>query len=211
MENKNKKDTLSLEYISVINDEIVPEITSLNNTQKLKQIWKSIPKSLFGILLLEVMAVYALLFFISPTQATLATLADNNNINTSDTLIALTNQERDQYNLNHLELNSELSKAAEAKANYILTNNNFSHEGLNGETFSNWIKATNYQYKRVGENLAINFNDPADIISAWLKSPLHRKNILNPLYKDIGIAVIEGTYNNKQTTVVVQMFGTPDQ
>jgi len=213
MENKNKKDTLSLEYIDIISATITDVNTSLNqtnDTKNFKQIWKNIPKSLFSILLLEVMAVYALLFFISPTQATLATPAETNNISISDTLIALTNQERDQYDLNHLELNAELSKAAATKAAYILDNNNFSHEGLNGETFSTWIKQTDYQYKRVGENLAINFSDPKDIMSAWLKSPLHRKNILNPLYDDIGIAVIEGSYNNKQTIVVVQIFGKSD-
>jgi len=208
MKNKNQKDTLPLKYVDIVYDEIVITDTPSNNTTSLKQTWNKFPKSLFGILLLEVITVYALLFFVSPTQVTLAVPNESEAIKVSDTLIALTNQERDKYNLNHLEFNAELYKAAEAKAEYIFTNNNFSHERLNGETFSSWIKETDYQYKRVGENLAIHFKKSEDIMSAWMTSPLHRKNILNPLYEDVGIAVVDGLYNNKPTTVVVQIFGT---
>ncbi len=213
MKNKNQKDTLSLEYsvdVSIDSIENTAIEVPIRNTQRLKQIWNNSPKSLFGILLLEVIAVYALLFFISPTQATLATPIEAENIAISDTLIAMTNQERDEYALDHLEFNTELYKAAEAKAEYIFANDSFSHERLDGETFSIWIRETNYQYKRVGENLAIHFDQPEDIMSAWLSSPLHKKNILNPLYEDVGIAVIEGLYNNKPTTVVVQVFGTSE-
>ncbi len=214
MQNKNKKDTLSSTYNVEVTDIATTSQVNVNYkispTQQIQKIWANTPKILIAILLLEVIAVYGLLFFVSPSSATFATQSSQESIEitASDTLIALTNQEREKYNLPHLSFNAELTKAAQTKAQYILDNNSFSHEGKNGETFSTWIRETNYQYKRVGENLAIQFDQPKDIMNAWMDSPLHRKNILNPLYQDIGIAVVQGNYKNKPTTIVVQLFGT---
>lgn len=41
-----------------------------------------------------------------------------------------------------------------------------------------------------------------------MASPTHRDNLLSPNYKDIGIAVVNGTLNGQKTTLVVQEFGT---
>lgn len=41
-----------------------------------------------------------------------------------------------------------------------------------------------------------------------MASPTHKDNLLNSKYKEMGIAVVEGTLNGQQTTLVVQMFGT---
>jgi len=40
-------------------------------------------------------------------------------------------------------------------------------------------------------------------------SPSHRANLLNKNYKEIGFAVVNGTLNGYETTLVVQMFGQP--
>lgn len=169
------------------------------------------PKTLAAILVFEVIAVYGLLFFIAPTSATSATLQSESYAITDDSIIALTNNERSTYDIAPLRYNTELSKAASAKAQYILDNDSFSHEGEAGETFSSWIRSTGYTYTRVGENLAIHFDNPDDILEAWLDSPTHRKNLLNPLFEDIGLAVVTGEYKGKTTTVVVQLFGTEVQ
>lgn len=188
--------------------EFPPEKKSVQNVKK---VWKKIPKLLVIILLLEVISIYGLLFFIAPkTTYPAAANLPNEDIISADRLIALTNELRNEYNLNPLSQNQYLNQAAENKANYILTNQNFSHTGLNGESFSYWIKQTNYHYQRVGENLAINYQDPETVISAWLNSPSHRKNILNPLYHEIGLAAVSGNFQGKSTTVVVQIFGTPE-
>ena len=42
-----------------------------------------------------------------------------------------------------------------------------------------------------------------------MNSPLHKKNILNGKYTEIGIAVETGMVNGKEKTFVVQMFGSP--
>ena len=41
-----------------------------------------------------------------------------------------------------------------------------------------------------------------------MASPTHRANIMNSKYNEIGIAVIDGTLEGYETTLVVQMFGS---
>jgi len=42
-----------------------------------------------------------------------------------------------------------------------------------------------------------------------MNSPTHKANLLHQKYKEIGIAVVDGTLNGIKTTLVVQHFGTP--
>ena len=44
---------------------------------------------------------------------------------------------------------------------------------------------------------------------AWTESPSHRQNLLNSNFKEIGIAVVIGDFQGKETTIVVQLFGSP--
>ncbi len=57
--------------------------------------------------------------------------------------------------------------------------------------------------------MALNFFDDQSAVQAWLDSPTHKENILNPNYKDTGVAILSGvTPTTKESrTVVVQMFG----
>lgn len=172
-------------------------------------IWNRIPKTVAVLLFLEVITIYGLLFFVSPIGSTQDIKTLEPTALTANTLIANTNTIRHDYNLATLKVNPELTKAAQHKAQYILDTDYFNHNRTTGETFSSWIRETDYTYRHVGENLAIHFESPNDVITAWMQSELHKKNILNPLYQDIGIAVLSGDYQGKQTTVIVQLFGTP--
>jgi hypothetical protein len=58
----------------------------------------------------------------------------------------------------------------------------------------------------VGENLAMNFTSPESVHKALMFSPSHKKNILNGEYKDIGLAVLNGTIDGKETSVLVELF-----
>lgn len=170
------------------------------------------PKESFVLLLLEV-SLLGLLFFVGPPISTQATItsqkaAAQEHIS-SDRLIELTNRARNAYDMGALSYSNKLSQAAAAKAVDIMNSQYFDHTSPNGKKFSYWIKETKYAYTRVGENLAIRFNSSDDIMQAWMESASHRQNILNPFYKEIGIASLTGIFRGKQTTVVVQMFGTP--
>lgn len=124
-------------------------------------------------------------------------------------VIELANNARAESGLSELTANSLLSKAAQSKANDMLAKQYFAHNTPSGETPWTFIKATGYSYVTAGENLAIDFTEAESVQTAWMNSPGHRANIMNKSFQEIGIGIAKGMYNGHQTTIVVQMFGTP--
>lgn len=122
-------------------------------------------------------------------------------------LLADTNAQRTGAGLAPLTLNSELSGAAAAKAADMFAKGYWAHNSPTGTTPWYWITNAGYQYTVAGENLAKNFSDSQSVVNAWMASPTHRANMIKPSYKDVGFAVVNGTLNGEETTLVVQMFG----
>jgi len=126
-------------------------------------------------------------------------------------LIKMLNQDRKEAGLGPLKENTVLNSAAVLKAQDMLAKDYFSHQSPGGVNPWYWFKQAGYNYKIAGENLAIGFLDSSEVNQAWLDSPLHRANLLNSNYKDVGIAILKGDFQGNETTVVVQLFGTPQQ
>jgi len=124
-------------------------------------------------------------------------------------LLELINKDRKALGLAPLKESDILNKAANLKAQDMLLNDYFSHQNPQGLTPWYWLKAVGYNYQLAGENLAIGFLDSEEVYQAWLNSPSHKANILNPHYQEIGIAVVQGDFKNNKTTLVVQYFGAP--
>ena len=123
-------------------------------------------------------------------------------------LIELTNKERQKQGLPPVSENSALTKAAALKAQNMFNENYWAHFAPSGKTPWDFIIGSGYKFTFAGENLAKNFYNSDDVVTAWMNSPTHRDNLLHPKYKDIGIAVVEGNLNGQKTTLIVQMFGT---
>lgn len=128
---------------------------------------------------------------------------------TTGEVFLLTNAERAKNNLPELRLNDQLSTAASAKAWNMFKEQYWSHISPQGDLPWKFIRESGYRYSVAGENLARDFSTTPDMMSAWMNSPTHKKNIMNPKYKDIGIAVVDGKLLGIDTTLVVQMFGSP--
>jgi len=127
---------------------------------------------------------------------------------TPERIIEMTNEKRTENNLNVLTANQILAQAALEKAQAILTSGQFQHN-IDEKKFSEWIKEADYKYSYVGENLAIDFITSEGVLTAWLASSAHKKNILNSYYQEIGVAVAQGNFDGQNTTLVVQIFGAP--
>lgn len=112
--------------------------------------------------------------------------------------------------LPELRLNAKLSEAATKKAQDMFSHNYWSHTSPEGATPWNFIVASGYQYTMAGENLAKNFSNSSGVVDAWMASPTHKDNIVKPAYRDIGFAIVNGTLDGEETTLVVQMFGASD-
>lgn len=124
-------------------------------------------------------------------------------------LLQLTNEKRQTYHLSALAYNDQLADAAYLKAQDMFARNYWSHYAPDGTTPWNFILRTNYQYEYAGENLAKNFLFSQGVVDAWMDSPTHRDNLLRKEYTEVGFAVVNGVLNGEETTLVVQMFGTP--
>ena len=108
-----------------------------------------------------------------------------------------------------LSINPLLEEAARFKAEDMAKNGYFAHTSPDGKTPWYWFDKANYVFKYAGENLAINFTDSEETHKAWLASELHRANIMNEKFSEIGVGMAKGTYQGRPTVFVVELFGTP--
>lgn len=127
----------------------------------------------------------------------------------SAVLVDLANRDRHAASLGTLELNPTLTAAAQAKADDMAAKSYFAHVSPEGRDPWYWFTRAGYNFEYAGENLAVDFNDSNDVNSAWMNSPSHRENILDPHFTQIGIAIAQGMYQGHPTTFVVQEFGSP--
>lgn len=127
---------------------------------------------------------------------------------TAEMVIKLTNKARQSAGVAELKKNDLLTKAAQQKAEDMLDKDYFAHVSPQGKSPWDFIEGAGYDYHFAGENLAINFTNSEEQQKAWMESELHRKNILNPEYEEIGVAVRSGKIDGEKTIVTVQEFGT---
>lgn len=126
-------------------------------------------------------------------------------------VVRISNLERDTYGLNPLIKNEKLSLAAEMKVDDMLKNQYFAHVSPSGDEASDLVESTGYSFIAVGENLATgDFKDDKNLVSGWMNSPGHRKNILHPGYLEIGVAVGRGIFEGREVWMAVQIFALPD-
>ncbi len=127
---------------------------------------------------------------------------------TVNNIVDMTNRRRGDNGLNSLSTDGNLSAAAEQKARDMFEKGYWAHVSPDGTKPWSFITQNGYGYLYAGENLAKDFQNSNDVVEAWLASPSHRDNLLSNRYSDIGVAVVNGTLNGFETTLVVQMFGT---
>lgn len=129
----------------------------------------------------------------------------------STEIIKLTNQIRKEVGVGLLTENIKLSQAAYAKAEDMLTQEYFSHNGPDGQTLANWLAKYKYAYTVAGENLAVGFNNPSEVMAAWEKSKTHYANIVDADYSQIGVGVVSGEFEGTEQLLAAQFFGLPDK
>lgn len=151
--------------------------------------------------------LYQLVLFLFPLTG-VKVLGYAANIST-DEVIRLTNQKRLENGVSALLYNPTLSLAAKAKGDHMLQYDYWAHVAPDGTEPWKFFSDYGYKYRYAGENLARDFSDPASAVDAWMASPSHRDNLLSSKYQEIGIAVVEGDLGGVDTTIIVQLFGTP--
>jgi uncharacterized protein YkwD len=133
----------------------------------------------------------------TPCTNTEITPAADNLALASAAVLCLVNHERAQNGETPLRSSARLQQAAEAHCTDMIANDYFAHVSPGGETPVDRIRATGYLPGPpfgyvIGENLAwgtYGLSTPQAIVSAWVASPGHLANILEPRYTETGIAI----------------------
>mgnify|MGYP000872805523 FL=1 len=120
-----------------------------------------------------------------------------------------TNKERLAQDLSELTENELLKDAAQLKANEMAEKGFFSHVGPDGKQPWAYLDEVGYKYAAAGENLAVNFVHSKEVHKAWMNSPTHKANIIQPKFTEIGIATAKGIYKGQEVVFVVQFFAKP--
>ncbi|HBG1232438.1 TPA: sporulation protein [Clostridioides difficile] len=106
-------------------------------------------------------------------------------------VVDLVNVERAKAGLNPLTLDSSISNVATKKSQDMIDNNYFSHNSPTYGSPFDMLKKFGVSYKTAGENIAMGQKTPKEVVSAWMNSEGHRKNIMNPNFSKIGVGVAQ--------------------
>ncbi|MBC7914117.1 MAG: CAP domain-containing protein [Pyrinomonadaceae bacterium] len=93
-----------------------------------------------------------------------------------------------------LTWNTQLQLSALGHAQDMARNKYFNHVSKNGAKIKDRITASGYTHEgfqtfTIGENIAYNQRTIKEVMQGWLNSPLHCKNLMNPAFKEVGIAM----------------------
>ena len=112
-------------------------------------------------------------------------------------VVQLANAERAKAGLGALTVDNRLAAAAAGHSTDQATMNRMDHTGSDGSSMADRINASGFRWRALGENVAVGYQDAASVMTGWMNSAGHRKNILTPGFTVIGVAAAasaDGTY-----------------
>jgi len=105
-------------------------------------------------------------------------------------ILAITNRERARHGLRALEIDGHCVTAISGHVADMTRSGFLSHQGSDGRGANERYRKYSPKSLGAGENVAYNSKGTADsFMQQWLNSSDHRRNILNPRYSGIGVAV----------------------
>lgn len=102
--------------------------------------------------------------------------------------------------------NVKLESAALVHSTDMATNNFFSHTGSNGLDVSDRVQAQGYNWIAVGENIYAGSDSVSGLVNGWLDSAGHCQNIMNPSFKEMGVACVSND-SSRYGNYYTQVFG----
>ncbi|MFJ5768962.1 CAP domain-containing protein [Psychrobacillus sp. NPDC093180] len=109
-------------------------------------------------------------------------------------VVDLVNSERAKAGLQALQIDAKLTESAQAKSQDMKNKNYFSHTSPTYGSPFDQMKSLGISYKSAGENIAMGQRTASEVMDAWMKSPGHKANILNPSYTHIGVGLSDSGY-----------------
>ncbi|MDX6617404.1 MAG: hypothetical protein QOD60_2495 [Solirubrobacterales bacterium] len=121
----------------------------------------------------------------------------------NDAVLCLLNEQRADAGLLPVTVDAGLTASALGHSDSMQANSYFQHDSPDGTTFADRIAQTGFlrgaRRWLIGENIAwgsLTLGTPQALMTAWMNSPEHRDNILEPAYREIGVGTAWGAPSN---------------
>lgn len=108
-------------------------------------------------------------------------------------VIRLVNSERAKKGLPALKANWQVSRVARYKSQDMIDRNYFSHTSPTYGSPFRMLESFGISFSAAGENIAMGLRTPSEVMRAWMESPGHWANILNPSYNEIGVGLAKSS------------------
>ncbi|HEV8580620.1 MAG TPA: CAP domain-containing protein [Thermoanaerobaculia bacterium] len=122
-------------------------------------------------------------------------------------VLARVNEARIKAGIAPLRANSRLDRAAQRHAEGMLARGYFAHQSPEGKTVRERAREADYDWRAIGENLAEGQFSADEVVDNWLHSPDHRRNILDPGFKEMGLGVARGRDGRRYRVLWAQVLG----
>lgn len=121
-------------------------------------------------------------------------------------IIKLVNVERKKRGLRTLKQSNHLQQIIYLRNHDLAKENYFNHVSPKYGRWANFFYSSEYDFNFAGENIAAGFVTAKGFVNAWMNSPTHRANMLDPRFSKIAIAVSSGTSKSYYRTYATQWF-----
>ncbi|ORX99439.1 SCP-domain-containing protein [Basidiobolus meristosporus CBS 931.73] len=109
-------------------------------------------------------------------------------------LICIVNRERVNRGLRPLVLSSELNDVCQRHSRMQVKYNRMTHDRYDHSSMDKAINEHGLRWTQYGENVARGQTSEESVMRAWMNSPPHRRNILNPGFTHMGGALGQPGY-----------------
>lgn len=135
------------------------------------------------------------ILFIAALFSILSFLGSHAHAADSRNLVVAVNKIRAAHGLQGLSLSPRMQKAAQQQAVLMASKRKMSHSVGWGNSFSKRLRRVGHR-GAAAENIARGQKSVSHVLRSWMKSPGHRRNMLNPSMRTFGLSVAKGGGRN---------------
>lgn len=110
--------------------------------------------------------------------------------------------------MQRLSWETRLAASAQEQAADLAVQDRLSHVDSRNRGLGTRLRGVGYAAAGAGENLAAGQTDIDDALQAWLASPSHCANLMQPEYRDVGLACVQRR-GSRYERFWVAHFGVP--
>lgn len=119
-------------------------------------------------------------------------------------MVTLVNVERARRGLAAYRLDDLIGAAARAHAADMAANRRMQHAGSDGSDGGTRLDRAGYVWAAWGENIGAGFGDPRSLLDSWMRSSVHRANVLGD-YTDVGVGAVASADGVPYWTLLVAL------